>query len=172
MLYGCFSLWLIALLSLKPFFFGSAPALVGPQPHVRSGANVLLEHLHVLVCEIEIRMLCRGVRHRDELAVVVASARACHVSIVDHGAEFLCQHFCACEYGCFAVEEWGEMVYAFPFRLLVADEAYYDVLAVSFNFEDAAQGLFHRDALAAVLFAQLEEYAVGHFVVERIMKIL
>ena len=63
---------------------------MGPQPHVRSCADVLFEHLHVLVCEVEIRMLCRGVRHWDELAVVVTSARACHVGIVDHCTELLC----------------------------------------------------------------------------------
>ena len=157
-------LYAIAL-TLQPLFFGPAPAFVGPEPQVRGGAYVVFEHLHVEVGQVKILEVGRGVRHRNEFAVVVSAARTCDMCIIDHGPEFFGEHFCACKYRCFTIKELTEMVYAVPFRLLVTDESDNDIFTVSLYFEYSAQRLFHRNAFATVLLSQLEEYAVRHFVV-------
>ena len=132
-------------------------------------SDVLLKELAVDVGELVVGELLGIVGNLDEFAVIVSSLGSCHASVIDDAVEFLRHLLRTDEGGSVASEELGEVVYAVPFRQLVADTSNDHFLEFRPHLYASSERFLHRNALASILFSEVEEDAVGHLVVERVV---
>lgn len=121
---------------------------------------VTFEHLEKAVRDRVGRSFSHVVLKRQDVEIVISSARAAHPSIHGKGADLAANLLGSCEDSRVVIEERHKMMDAPPLGLLVADKAYQIRLATPFHLQYAPVRLFHLYVLTTILGTYLVEEAI------------
>ena len=147
------------------------PAVVAPQPVLRSAVDCLLHTFEIDVGQLKLAHR-RWLTGDDlELALISASSHTLDVHIDDGLVLGVDNALNAREHGSFLIEEGEPVVDIVPCGHLVIDITQYCGAAVPLVAEYPAQGFLHRDTIRTHAATRLEHDAVDHLILERMINL-
>jgi len=154
---------------MDPFFVGSFPSVMAPQPEGRSPADALFQKFRIPVGQLEVRNRSDVVGDEPEFAVIISPFDSFDVCIINQRIYLFPDFLRPDEDRRPVMQEVDPMVNAIPFRGLIGDKADNAPLLIPFQLDHSSQRFFHGDAFSSELAAQLKEETVEHFIVKRMV---